>query len=184
MTPGSAPIPAGNDARGRGDDPGDAARAGRVAPPGQGRDGVAAGTGLDHDAGEYRPADPAARHHRARAAAGTPRPLYGTLALPVEEDGEGPPDGLTLDQAIERLVRENLDLRSKSMEIPQAQADILTASLRANPILYADSQLIPYGNYSNRRPGGPTQYDVNISHPLDYTHKRRARIEVATPGQA
>ena len=107
-------------------------------------------------------------------------PLYGTLALPAGEDDEGPADGLTLDQAIERLVRENLDLRSKSMEIPQARADILTASLRANPILYADSQLIPYGSFSNRRPGGPTQYDLNISHPLDYTHKRRARIDYAT----
>lgn len=106
-------------------------------------------------------------------------PLYGTLALPVEEDGEGPLDGLTLDAAIERLIRENLDLRSKSMEIPQARADLLTASLRANPILYADSQLIPYGNFSERRPGGPTQYDLNISHPLDYSHKRRARIAYA-----
>ena len=66
------------------------------------------------------------------------------------------------------------------MEIPQARADILTASLRANPILYADSQLIPYGSFSDRRPGGPTQYDLNISHPLDYSHKRRARIDYAS----
>jgi cobalt-zinc-cadmium efflux system outer membrane protein len=107
-------------------------------------------------------------------------PLYGTLALPVGEDSEGPLDGLTLDEAIERLIRENLDLRSKFMEIPQARADILTASLRANPILYADSQLVPYGSFSNRRPGGPTQYDLNISHPIDYSHKRRARIDYAT----
>ena len=31
------------------------------------------------------------------------------------------------------------------MEIPQARADVLTASLRANPIFYADTQLVPYG---------------------------------------
>ncbi|MFO0889291.1 MAG: TolC family protein [Isosphaeraceae bacterium] len=107
-------------------------------------------------------------------------PLYGTLALPTEGDSEGPPDGMTLDQAIELVVRNNLDLRSKSMEIPQARADILTASLRANPILYADAQLVPYGSYNDRRPGGPTQYDLNISHPVDYSHKRRARIEFAS----
>ena len=65
------------------------------------------------------------------------------------------------------------------MEIPQARADILTASLRANPILYADSQLIPYGRFSDRRPGGPTQYDLNVSHPLDFSHKRRARTDYA-----
>ena len=106
-------------------------------------------------------------------------PLYGTLALPTGEDGEGPADGLTLDQAIELLLTNNFDLRSKAMEIPQARADILTASLRANPILYADSQLIPYGSFSDRRPGGPTQYDLNITHPIDYSHKRRARMDLA-----
>ena len=48
------------------------------------------------------------------------------------------------------------------------RADVLTASLRANPIFYADSQLVPYGSDSVEAPDGPTQYDVNISHPLDY----------------
>ncbi|QEH37557.1 Cobalt-zinc-cadmium resistance protein CzcC precursor [Aquisphaera giovannonii] len=107
-------------------------------------------------------------------------PLYGTLALPSGEESEGPANGLTLDQAIDLLVRRNYDLRSKAMEIPQARADVLTASLRANPIFYADSQLIPYGSYSERRPGGPTQYDVNISHPIDFSRKRRARVDYAT----
>ena len=45
--------------------------------------------------------------------------------------------------------------------------------------MYADSQLIPYGNYSEKRPGGPVQYDVNITYPLDLTHKRKARTLVA-----
>lgn len=52
---------------------------------------------------------------------------------------------------------------------------MLTASLRANPILYADTQLIPYGSFSTQRPSGPTQYDLNISHPIDFSHKRQAR---------
>ena len=47
-------------------------------------------------------------------------PLYGTLALPTEEESEGPADGLTLDQAIDLLIKNNYDLRSKFMEIPQA----------------------------------------------------------------
>ena len=107
-------------------------------------------------------------------------PFFGTLELPKSEEDEGPPDGLTLDQAIDLLVHDNLELRGKYLEIPQARADVLTASLRANPIFYADSQLIPYGADSNRRPGGPTQYDVNISHPIDYSHKRWARMAYAS----
>ena len=106
-------------------------------------------------------------------------PLFGPLAIPAGREDEGPRDGLTLDAAIEWLLRENLALRSRSFEIPQADADILTASLRANPLLYTDSQLVPYGSYSINRPGGQTQYDVNITYPLDLTHKRQARTAVA-----
>jgi len=106
-------------------------------------------------------------------------PFYGTLELPKLEAEEGPADGLTLDQAIELLLRRNLELRAKYLEIPQGRADVLTASLRANPIFYADSQLVPYGSDSIRRPGGPTQYDVNISQPIDFSHKRQARTTYA-----
>ena len=56
-----------------------------------------------------------------------------------------------------------------------AKADILTAGLRANPILYSDVQCVPYGSFSRARPGGQTQYDVNVSYPLDITRKRQAR---------
>ncbi len=113
------------------------------------------------------------------AAPLTEVPLFGTLDLPAAAD-EGPPDGLTFDQALDLLIRQNLDLRSRQYEIPLAQADILTAGLRANPIFYADSQLIPYGAYSQKRQGGPLQYDVNISHPIDYSRKRLARLAVAS----
>jgi cobalt-zinc-cadmium efflux system outer membrane protein len=102
---------------------------------------------------------------------------YASLALTVEDDG--PANGLTLDQAIERLIARNLDLKSKSYEIPQADADILTAGLRANPVLYTDVQCYPYGAFSKARPGGQTQYDINVSYPLDITHKRKARTLVA-----
>ncbi len=66
------------------------------------------------------------------------------------------------------------------MQIPGlSRADVLTASLRANPVVYADAQLVPYGRYSRAKSGGPTQYDVNVSHPVDYSGKRLARTEEA-----
>ena len=102
-------------------------------------------------------------------------PLFGSLELSAGDD-EGPADGLPFDAALDLLLRNNLDLLARRFEIPAADADILTASLRANPIFYADSQLIPYGNFDpNKRPGGQTQYDVNVSYPVDYSRKRRAR---------
>ncbi len=107
-------------------------------------------------------------------------PIYGSLELPLAGIDDGPENGLTLDQAIEILVRESLDLRGKYLEIPQAQADILTAGLRANPLVFGDGQLVPYGQYDSvTNPGGPAQYDVNVSYPVDVSRKRRARVVVA-----
>ena len=106
-------------------------------------------------------------------------PLFGPLANPDQPEDEGPPGGMTLDMAIDQLARGNLALKARALEIPQAEADILTASLRANPLVYADAQLVPYGNFTDRRPGGQTQYDVNITYPIDVTRKRKARTQVA-----
>ncbi len=104
-------------------------------------------------------------------------PAYGELDLP--EEMEGPANGMTIDAAIELLVKQNLDLEAYRLEIPMADADLLTANLRANPIFYADTQLIPYGHYSFLRPGGPPQSDININYPLDVSFKRTARTRSA-----
>jgi len=104
---------------------------------------------------------------------------YGDLELPLREEEEGPGNGLTLDAAIQRLLEKNLNLLALKFEIPMAQADVLTASLRNNPIFYADAQLVPYGHFSNARPGGQTQYDVNVTQPIDVWRKRKARTIVA-----
>lgn len=106
-------------------------------------------------------------------------PAYGPLEAPPIAAPEGPADGLTLDAALDLLVANNLYLQSNALQIPKARADILTASLRTNPIFYADSQLVPYGQYTRTNGGGPQQYDVNIQHPLDLSHKRQARMTLA-----
>jgi cobalt-zinc-cadmium efflux system outer membrane protein len=104
---------------------------------------------------------------------------YGELELPADFLVYGNAAGMNLDAAIEQLVRQNLDLQAARMEVPMADADVLTANLRANPIFYADEELIPYGHFSFLRPGGPPQIDINISYPLDLTFKRQARTRSA-----
>ncbi|QDV36871.1 TolC family protein [Tautonia plasticadhaerens] len=98
-------------------------------------------------------------------------------AVPLEEL-EGPADGLTIDQAMDRLLRFNLELRAQAMEIPKARADVLTAGLRGNPLVYADAAVIPYGDFEGSA-GGPTEYAVNLTLPVDLNGKRRRRIAVA-----
>lgn len=119
---------------------------------------------------------PPARFNVQPVQPATPVATYGS----VETTGElervvGPPGGMTLDQAIETMIKQNLAILALQYEIPMAEADVVTAGLRANPIFYADMQLIPYGNYSNARPGGQTQTDVNINYPLDLSRKRKYR---------
>ena len=134
-------------------------------------------------AGLSVPGVPVVRARGAHVAVASIQPMqtteYGDLQLSTELDDYGPKDGLTLDAAIELLVQRNLDVEAARFEIPMADADVLTANLRANPIFYADTQLIPYGHFSFLRPGGPPQSDVNINYPLDITFKRQARTRSA-----
>jgi cobalt-zinc-cadmium efflux system outer membrane protein len=113
----------------------------------------------------------------AIAQAPMPTPIYGVLEIPAIAD-EGPPDGMTLDQAIDRLVRDNPDLRMRSKELPKAQADIVSASLRNNPFLFGDASGVPYQSYSPNRPG-MVSYGVTVIQPWDVNRKRLVRIQVA-----
>ena len=106
-------------------------------------------------------------------------PLPATIIDAAILDDPGPADGLTLDAAIERMTVANLDVRGLRHELTQADADILTAGLRNNPLIYMDTQFIPYGSFSNAKPGGPTQYDLNITYPIDMSGKRQSRTVVA-----
>jgi len=120
----------------------------------------------------------AVRMAQAPGAGELPAPIYGPLEIPAGVE-EGPEHGLTLDQAIERLVRENFDLRSLAYEIPQARADVLTAGLRGNPFVFGTASSYPYQPYSPQRPGENT-YSLTVIQPVDVNRKRLARIDVAT----
>src|SRR5262249_43512626 len=64
-------------------------------------------------------------------------PLTGRLGGGPGAEPAGPADGLTIDQAIDRVVRLNPELQAQAREISKARADVLTAGLRANPFIYA-----------------------------------------------
>ncbi len=103
------------------------------------------------------------------------------VGIPTELLPE-PPNGMTISEAIDRLLRLNLELRAQEMEISKARADVLTAGLRGNPLIYTDSSMIPYGNFDGSG-GGPTQYDANITLPIDFNGKRKKRLAVAMRAQ-
>ena len=103
------------------------------------------------------------------------------VGLPAELLPE-PEAGMTIGEAIDRLLRLNLELRAQEMEISKSRADVLTAGLRGNPLIYADSSMIPYGNFDGSG-GGPTQFDANVTLPIDFNGKRKKRLAVAKRAQ-
>lgn len=123
------------------------------------------------------PRSPLARPPQAPVPPVMAAPIVDVIEVP-RSDFEGPANGLTLDQAVDRLVRENHDLRSKFYEIPQADADVLSAGLRANPIVFASADSVPYGSYSPNRPGS-NDYTVVVVQPIDANGKLRQRTIAA-----
>jgi cobalt-zinc-cadmium efflux system outer membrane protein len=102
--------------------------------------------------------------------------VYGTLDLPATTE-EGPPNGLTLDQAVEHLVQNNPGLRTRFQELSKADADIVSAGLRNNPFLFGNVGNVPYGTPSPVL-GGVT-YEITVIQSWDVNQKRKSRIRVA-----
>ncbi len=103
-----------------------------------------------------------------------------TAVVPVElpEEEEESSDGLTLNAAIEQLLNANYDLAAKFQDIPKARADILSAGLRNDPVLFISATQLPYQRYTAQRPGTPL-YDITLVQPVDISGKHRTSIRVA-----
>lgn len=103
-------------------------------------------------------------------------PLFGELELPGEE-GE-PQQGLSLEDALNRLLAANPELAAKYQDIPKARADILTAGLRNNPFVFFSASNLPYQSYSPQRPG-TASYDLTVIQPFDISGKHKNAIRLA-----
>jgi cobalt-zinc-cadmium efflux system outer membrane protein len=92
---------------------------------------------------------------------------------------------MTLDQVINAVLLADPRLRAGFESISQANGDALTASLKPNPELFTDAQLLPLTRpFTVDRQGGPPQQDVNISYPIDWFlfGKRAAAMQAAGLG--
>ena len=102
----------------------------------------------------------------------------GPARFELPADDEDNAEGLTLEAAIDRLLASNLDLAAKFQDIPKGRADILSAGLRNDPVLFLSASQLPYQQYSSQRPGTPL-YDITLVQPLDVSGKHRSSVRVA-----
>jgi cobalt-zinc-cadmium efflux system outer membrane protein len=89
---------------------------------------------------------------------------------------------ISLDQAIDLALAHNHSLRATRTLILQNQAQEITANLRPNPTLGADSQFVPFfspQDFSGTNLNETQQFDIGIGYLFERGHKRQRRLQAA-----
>lgn len=103
----------------------------------------------------------------------------------IEIDSPEGAQGITLDQAINQCLIADPVIHAGLESINQANADSLTASLKPNPQLFTDGQLLPLTRpFTVTKQGGPPQVDAIVAYPIDWFlfGKRAAAMQAANLG--
>ena len=91
------------------------------------------------------------------------------------------PQPVTLPQAVAEAVDKNLSVLAEEYSVPVAQARIITARLRPNPILSIEGDhlnLLP-PRYNSENMAGPPEYSIRTDFVFERGAKRQRRIDVA-----
>src|ERR1700726_990852 len=89
---------------------------------------------------------------------------------------------ITLDQAIDLALAHNHSIKATRTLILQNQAQEITANLRPNPTLGADSQFVPFfspQDFSGDNLSETQQFDIGIGYLFERGHKRQRRLQAA-----
>ncbi len=95
------------------------------------------------------------------------------------------PATLTIEQAVQEALQNNPGLLAERLGIPVAEAAVITARLRPNPLVSASSDHLDWlGTGFNEVNGaGPTETAVRVDFPFERGHKREYRIDTANFGK-
>ncbi len=92
------------------------------------------------------------------------------------------PTLISLDQAIDLALAHNHSIKANRTLILQNQDQEITANLRPNPTLGADSQFIPFfspQDFSGTNLDQTQQFDVGLGYLFERGHKRQRRLQAA-----
>ncbi len=94
---------------------------------------------------------------------------------------------ITLDQAVDLALAQSPSIKAERTLILQNQAQEITANLRPNPTLSADSQFIPFfspQDFSGTNLDQTQQFDIGIGYLFERGHKRQRRLQAARDATA
>lgn len=88
---------------------------------------------------------------------------------------------VTVEEAVREAIDRNLDLLAEKINLPVAEARIITAKLRPNPVLSVGGDHLDVlgTGYSAANAAGPTEYSIRTDFLLERGQKRASRIAVA-----
>lgn len=92
------------------------------------------------------------------------------------------PVRLNLDQAIQLALDHSPALAAERTQIPQSQAQEITAAIRPNPVLSWDALFLPLfnpGQITAAYLNNTAEYDASLAYTIERGHKRQARITAA-----
>ncbi len=103
------------------------------------------------------------------------------LAAPALASAQPAPERLTIDQAVAEALRNNLSLLAERANIGIAQARVLAARLRPNPVLSLEADHLDWlgTGFNDINAGGPTEMNFHTDITWERGGKRRLRTEVA-----
>jgi cobalt-zinc-cadmium efflux system outer membrane protein len=96
---------------------------------------------------------------------------------------QAPPHSrIDLDQAIQLALAHNHALKAAQSQIPQSQAQEITAAIRPNPVFQYDDLYIPIfspNQLNSSTLDNLTEFDVGFSYTFERGHKRQSRMQAA-----
>jgi cobalt-zinc-cadmium efflux system outer membrane protein len=107
-------------------------------------------------------------------------------AQPHADGGTTLPAALTIEQALDEAVQSNLSLLAERVNLTIAEASLITAGLRPNPVFSLSGDHMDWlgTGFNSRNNGGPPEISWRVDVPIERGGKRELRIETAILGKA
>ena len=110
--------------------------------------------------------------------------LLGTVMLTAQQSNtvSAPAETITVEEAINEALRNNLALLAQRLDLSVANASLVTAALRPNPVIStaADHLDILGTGFNQLNAAGPAEYSTRVDMPIERANKRQFRIETAS----
>lgn len=113
---------------------------------------------------------------------GTSLLCFALSAATAAQQPAAPAARLSLEDALRLALAHSPALAAVRTQIPQSQAQEVTAAIRPNPILSWDAIFLPIfqpNQFSQSYLNNSAEFDAGIAYTIERGHKRQARIEAA-----